>query len=42
MTEILDLAFDFQFEDLYLRDGLARIERCFTNFLKEPRMAGGL
>ena len=34
MSESLSLAFDLQFEDLYRRDGLARLDGCFVEFLK--------
>jgi NADPH-dependent glutamate synthase beta subunit-like oxidoreductase/NAD(P)H-flavin reductase len=34
MSETLSLAFDLRFEDLYRRDGLARLDGCFVEFLK--------
>src|SRR4029077_5122165 len=34
MSESLSLAFDLRFEDLYRRDGLARLDGCFVEFLK--------
>src|SRR5262245_12246126 len=34
MNESLSLAFDLRFEDLYRRDGLARLDGCFVEFLK--------
>jgi NADPH-dependent glutamate synthase beta subunit-like oxidoreductase/NAD(P)H-flavin reductase len=34
MSESLSLAFDLRFEDLYRRDGLARLDGCFVQFLK--------
>ena len=34
MSTSLSLAFDLRFEDLYGRDGLARLDGCFVDFLK--------
>ena len=34
MTEDLTLGFDLRFEDLYSRDGLVRLDRCFVDVLK--------
>ena len=34
MTEDLTLGFDLRFEDLYRRDGLVRLDRCFVDVLK--------
>src|SRR5215510_9189036 len=48
MNENLSLAFDLRFEDLYRREGLARLDGCFVDFLKRRNtelhnrlMAGG-
>src|SRR5437660_11840275 len=34
MSEDLSLAFGLRFEDLYCRDGLARLDGCFVDVLK--------
>jgi NADPH-dependent glutamate synthase beta subunit-like oxidoreductase/NAD(P)H-flavin reductase len=37
MKEGLALAFGLEFEDLYCRDGLVRLDGCFVDFLKQSR-----
>jgi NADPH-dependent glutamate synthase beta subunit-like oxidoreductase/NAD(P)H-flavin reductase len=43
-TESLTLGFDLRFEDLYRRDGLLRLDRCFVDFLqrRHPDLHGRL
>ena len=38
MSEDLSLAFGLRFEDLYCRDGLARLDGCFVDVLKRHNM----
>ena len=39
MSEALFLGFGLRFEDLYCRDGLLRLDRCFVDVL-ETRNSG--